>query len=278
MPEAPSSYALAFPMTCTIVGPGLVGTYLGIAAGATRCQGRKGAAPDLLHADLPNGRRSWNPVPAGHHAGPVLVSTRVDETPWDDLPADALAAQNGLGQPRAVVVCFMAVDRDGDRVRHLGPTPRLVLADPGPAWAPTLAAWRNAGLTVEVVADVRPAQWEKAILNATVGPICLATGLGMAAVWADRDLRALVLRATAEGETLARAAGVSIADGLRRRAETFFAAVGGHRPSILDHPSELGAILDPLLATARRHGVATPNLLRIADLVAAAGRSAAAEA
>ncbi len=30
---------------------------------------------------------------------------------------------------------------------------------------------------------------EKAFLNATVGPLCLATGLGMGAVWRDAGLR-----------------------------------------------------------------------------------------
>lgn len=195
---------------------------------------------------------------------PALVATRVHQTHWDHLPADSLAAQNGLGQPIPVVVCFMAIDRTAaGAITSVGVTPRLVVGPVSAGWRPVLTAWRAAGLQVEEVADVLPAQWEKAILNATVGPLCRATGLSMAAVWADVALRALVLTATAEGETIAQAQGVRLVPGVVERAAEFFARVGNHQPSAVRDPGELPSILGHLLRCAP--GPA-PALAKIAEL------------
>jgi ketopantoate reductase len=147
------------------------------------------------------------------------------------------------------------------------------------------AAWRAAGITVEEVADIRPAQWEKTILNATVGPLCLAlaapgaaSGNGrhgpgdqslMAAVWSNPRLRGLCLEATREGGRIAAAAGIAIAPGLAERAESFFAAVGAHRPSVLRDPGELPWVLGHLRAAAAAAGVPIPALDAIAAQVAA---------
>jgi 2-dehydropantoate 2-reductase len=188
------------------------------------------------------------------------------------LPVSALAAQNGLGQPRPVIACFFALDRDdAGIVRTVGPPPRVVLADPGPSWTEVLARWSAAGITVELAADPRPAQWEKAILNATVGPLCLATGLGMAAVWDDGALRDLVSRATAEGGRIAGACSIAIPSGLVERASVFFASVGAHRPSVLRDAGELPWIIGHLRAQAAIHRVACPALDEIDRLVS--GRS-----
>lgn len=223
---------------------------------------------------VPNGVRSWQPTPitlAGALAQklPILVATRAHQTPWDALTGSLLAAQNGLGQTVPVATCFFALDLVDGTVAATGPKPRLVVARPDARWRHVLAAWADAGITVEICADARPAQWEKAILNATVGPLCLATGLGMGAVWADPGLRRLVLTATDEGLAIAAASGVVVAPGLAARAAEFFAAVGTHQPSVVRDPGELPWVLGHLLRQARRHGLTTPGLARIAELVAA---------
>lgn len=274
---------LRLSMPLTVLGPGLVGSFLGAAADAERCIPRPGdRRPLVRRVRLPAAATvlTWRPQPAtlaGLDAeARLLVATGIPDTPWDALPARALAAQNGLGQPRAVVTCFLALDVGADgAVRHAGPPPRLVLADPGPAWAGTIAAWRAAGLLVEVVDDPRPAQWEKAILNATVGPLCLATGLGMGEVWADPVLRTLTQEATDEGIAIARANGIPLDPGLAGRAAGFFARVGDHRPSLLRHAGELPWVLGHLLRAARRAGVASPALARIDGLVTARAAPAA---
>ena len=253
-------------MTCSIIGPGLVGSFLGAASQATRARGRldREVSETVL---LPCGTRRWQPAMPVDASCPTLIATRVHQTPWNTLPPNSIAAQNGLGQPIPVVVCFMAIDRRTDGViTSVGVTPRLVIGPVSATWQPVLAAWRAAGLVVEEVADIRPAQWEKTILNATVGPLCLATGKNMAAVWNDPDLRRLVLAATAEGESIALSQGVRIAPNLGERASAFFDRVGSHHPSIMRDQGELPSILGHLCASAR---APAPALAQIALLVSA---------
>jgi 2-dehydropantoate 2-reductase len=257
-------------MTCGIFGPGLVGCFLGAAAGAPWAVVKPGGRPRAAVVRFADGVRRWTPqVVASPRPGlPLLVTTRVHQTPWSTLPAEVLAAQNGLGQPRPVATCVFAVDLDDDGVLHAtGPAPRVIVGPLSDAWRPVLAAWEAAGITVERGADPRVAQWEKAVLNATVGPLCLATGRTMAAVWNDPHLRRLTIDATREGETLGRAAGLPIPDGMVARATAFFAAVGDHRPSVVRDPGELPWVLGALLGRADECRMPVPALRHIATLV-----------
>lgn len=258
-------------MTCGIFGPGLVGCFLGAAAGAPWTVCGPSGRPRAVQVRLPSRMVSWQPrlVSAPLTDLPLLVTTRVHRTPWDALPSDVLAAQNGLGQPRPVATCVFAVDLDEDGVLHAtGPQPRIVVGSLERVWEPVLQAWTAAGIQVDRVADPRAAQWEKAVLNATVGPLCLATGLTMAAVWDYPPLRQLTIDATAEGEALGRAAGLPLANGMVARATAFFAAVGDHRPSVVRDPGELPWVLGALLCRADELRQPTPALARIAALVA----------
>ena len=255
-------------MTCAIFGPGLVGSFLGAAAQAPVAITRQPAtAPATRWVELPSGRVYWQPqLLSIAPAMPLLVTTRFHHTPWQNLPTDTLAAQNGLGQPLPVAVCFFALDQGVDGVVRCLGIPRVVVAGQLTAtWGRVFDAWRAAGIEVEVVADSTPAQWEKAILNATVGPLCLATGLSMAEVWADHDLRALVLAATSEGEQIARRQHIRLPPGLTERATEFFTRINGHRPSVLADPGELPHVLGYLRHHAREP---IPALDRIAQLVA----------
>jgi hypothetical protein len=264
-------------MTCCVFGPGLVGSFLGAAAGSVLAIPGPSGAVRATSILLAGRQLTWQPrlarldevAPELASGLPLLVASRVHQTPWSRLPADARAAQNGLGQPRAVVTCFFAIDRDPDGVLSAtGPSPRVVVSAADRSWSPVFAAWRAHGLKVEICGDPRPAQWEKTVLNATVGPLCLASGLSMGAVWSDDQLRQLVLAATAEGEGLARACGVACPPGMVDRAQAFFSQVGAHRPSLLADPGELPWVLGSLLASARRCAFPVPHLQRIADRVA----------
>lgn len=261
-------------MTCCVFGPGLVGSFLGAAAGSTVAIPGPSGAVRATRIRLRGTDVIWNPrlvnlTDASSIELPVLIASRVHQTPWNRLPDDARAAQNGLGQPRAVVTCFFAIDRNADGVLGTtGPSPRVVVNRAEGGWGAVFAAWRAHGLTVEICDDPRPAQWEKTVLNATVGPLCLATGLTMGGVWLDARLRTLVLAATSEGDALGRASGVFCPPGMSERAETFFGQVGSHRPSLLADPGELPWVLGSLLESARRFAMPVPALQKIADLVA----------
>ena len=255
-------------MSCVVVGPGLVGSYLGIAAEAAAWRPGPSGRPRADRARLPDGRlRSWSADGDGRGL-PHLVCTRVPHTPWAQLPRLSLLAQNGMGQDRPCIACFMAVDRAADgTVGHVGPTPRLVVPPLAPAWRPVLSAWRACGIGVEEVADNRGARFEKLILNATVGPLCLATGLTMRAVWADAEWRTLVRGATAEGVAVARALAIPVATDLLARGDDFFARAGDHQPSVCTDPCELPWILGYLGARVHEAGLTCPAITRIAALV-----------
>ncbi len=259
-------------MRCCVVGAGLVGTFLGALAGADAavCGPTGWDGPRRVRRPGDGRLLTWEPelltVPA---PGPCLIATRVPDTPGSLLSPSAWLAQNGLGQPGRVLACFVAVDRTGEGIyRETAGRPRLVVPTAGPEWVPVIAAWRDAGLVVEEVPDTLPARWEKCILNATVGPLCLATGRSMRAVWRDPELRALSLRATEECLGLARYAGVGCAPDLRERAAAFFAACGPHRPSVVADPSELPWVLG-YLETLRqnRADCACPALAEIVKRV-----------
>lgn len=252
-------------MPCCVIGPGLVGSFLGAAANAPWVISRHGR-PVHEQVLLPRGMRCWQPRQIASPTAPALVATRVHQTNWAHLPVHSLAAQNGLGQPIPVVVCFMAIDRLADGcITSIGVPPRLVVGPLAPCWRPVLEAWSAAGITVQEVADPQPAQFEKAILNATVGPLCLATGLTMAQIWADPTWRALALEATREGVLIAKDRGVRIEPGIAERACRFFSQVGTHVPSIVRDPGELPSILGYLLGCAVSPA---PALEHIASLLA----------
>ncbi len=255
-------------MTCVVFGAGLVGSFLGAAAGAPWASRRR-AGRIHERVVLPRGEINWDPFGEPAAETPVLIATRCHQTLWSAFSGCHLAAQNGLGQPCAVAVCFMAIDRDtAGRILSAGPEPRVVLGRLDQVWQPVITAWRSAGIIVEEIDDVRPAQWEKAILNATLGPICLATGLSMRAAWADTELRQLVLSATDEGHRVASLAAVAIPPGLRDRTIAFFDRTGSHRPSVLADPGEIPWTLGRLRDVARQHSLPVPALDRIERMAA----------
>lgn len=257
------------PAQLAVFGSGLVGCYLGAAAGATLAFPGPSRRLRAQRVRLPAGERTWSPVlgttrAASRAQGPVLVACRVHQTPWQQLPSNVLLAQNGLGQRLPVLTCFFALDEiEPGVITAIGPVPRVVLEPGHRSWQPILDAWQAAGIEVVVVANARPAQWEKAIFNATVGPLCLATGLNMAGVWRDEALRRLCLDATREGGLIAAACGIIIPEGLEERAQRFFSLVGAHQPSVLRDHGELPAVIGQLLSHAQAHGIAATTLLKI---------------
>ncbi len=258
-------------MTCVVVGPGLVGSYLGAAAGSPQVMVGPRGTVRAHCVRLATGIQTWSPQIVEKAAAhlPTLITCRVHQTDWRSMPADALAAQNGLGQPRAVAVCFFAIDLDDGVLHTTGPRPRVVVGRLATRWQPTLTAWRNAGILVEEVDDVRSAQWEKVIFNATVGPLCLSTGLTMAGVWQDPALRQLTMDATAEGVRIAHANGIFCHDDLVDRASIFFAQLGDHHPSVVADAGELPWVIQPLLDAAQQQRLVIPAIDRIAAMVAA---------
>jgi len=136
----------------------------------------------------------------------------------------------------------------------------------------------RSGLKVEVLDDLRPAQWSKLIFNATVNGVAALTGLPHDFHFAQTDelsdLGNLVRDLVDEGKAVAAAAGVELHDDPWEM--NVLATQRGHRhfPSMLEdveahRPTELELINGALVREAERLGVSVPLQTAVYRLVKA---------
>ena len=195
--------------------------------------------------------------------------------------ATMMTTLNGLGAEEAVrrhgdwpivsAVTFMSGTRHEDaHVEYildtetwLGPYEDTPLARVEEVGA-LLAA---AGLKVEVLPDLRPAQWSKLIFNATVNSVAALTGLPhdphFAAEAAPTDLGHLVHDLVDEGKAVATAAGIELHDDPWEMNVLATRRGAAHYPSMLEdveahRPTEIDLITGALVREAERHGVDAP--------------------
>ncbi len=258
-------------MSVCVYGPGMVGSFLGALAGAERVVCGPSGRIRASTAQIQDRRYTWSPqscvVPDPNDL--LLICTRVHTSVPIAEEASSLFVHNGLHDKQMAALCFFAVDVCEERVRLTGSQNRIVLPTLPEQWAPVIQAWQQAGLHVEQVANTQTAMWEKLILNATVGPLCLATGLSMSAVW--ESYQADVMAATAEGLRIAETHDVICDQHLLHRASTFFSDVGAHVPSVVRNHGEIDATLGALLRAAQHACCACPALERIAEKLSRAG-------
>ena len=142
----------------------------------------------------------------------------------------------------------------------------------------------RSGLEVEVLADLRPAQWSKLIFNATVNGVAALTGLPHDFHFAEEDepaaLGTLVHGLIDEGKAVARAAGIELHDDPWEMNVLATQRGSAHYPSMLEdveagRPTEVELINGSLVREARTHGVETP--LHDAVYALIRGRDAAYE-
>ncbi len=125
----------------------------------------------------------------------------------------------------------------------------------------------RAGLAVEALPDLRPAQWSKLIFNATVNTVAALTGLPHDAHFAAEDeptdLGHLVHDLVDEGKAVAAAAGIALHDDPWEMNVLATQRGSAHYPSMLEdveahRPTEIDLITGALVREAERHGVAAP--------------------
>jgi len=125
----------------------------------------------------------------------------------------------------------------------------------------------RSGLNVEVLPDLRPAQWSKLIFNATVNGVAALTGLPHDFHFAEEDeawsLGRFVHALVDEGKAVARAAEIELHDDPWEMNVLATQRGFAHFPSMLEdvgaaRPTELELINGALVREARRHGVETP--------------------
>ncbi|NNF10618.1 MAG: 2-dehydropantoate 2-reductase [Acidimicrobiia bacterium] len=144
------------------------------------------------------------------------------------------------------------------------------------------------GLKVEVLPDLRPAQWSKLIFNASVNPVAALTDLPHVGLFARRDrptdLGHLMFDLIEEGKRVATAAGVELFEDpweMNSRAVQQGSTHDddyAHVPSMLadvraGRRTEIDFILGSLVREAQRHGVPAPLSEGLYRLVKARDRS-----
>ncbi len=136
----------------------------------------------------------------------------------------------------------------------------------------------RAGLKVEVLPDLRPAQWSKLIFNATVNSVAALTGLRHDHHFADEaapsDLGHLVHDLVDEGKAVASAAGIELHDDPWEMNVLATRRGSAHYPSMLEdveahRQTEIDLITGALVREAERHGVPVPLHTAVYRLVKA---------
>jgi 2-dehydropantoate 2-reductase len=125
----------------------------------------------------------------------------------------------------------------------------------------------DAGLKVEALPDLRPAQWSKLIFNATVNGVAALTGLPHDAHFADEEeawsLGRLVHGLVDEGKRVAAASDVELHDDPWEMNVLATRRGSAHYPSMLEdvegeRPTEVELINGSLVRAAERSGVEAP--------------------
>jgi 2-dehydropantoate 2-reductase len=125
----------------------------------------------------------------------------------------------------------------------------------------------RAGLKVEALPDLRPAQWSKLIFNAAVNPTAALTGLPHDTHFAEEDapgdLGHLVHGLVDEGKAVAAAAGIELHDDPWEMNVHATRRGSAHYPSMLEdvaagRATEIELITGSLVREAERHDVPVP--------------------
>jgi 2-dehydropantoate 2-reductase len=192
-----------------------------------------------------------------------------------EMPAIGLGTLD-LGERCAEIVAG-AIDagyRHLDTETWIGP----YQATPFAAVEEAAGLMTRAGLKVEALPDLRPAQWSKLIFNATVNAVAALTGLPhdphFAAEDAPTDLGHLVHALIDEGKAIAAAAGVALHDDPWEMNVLATQRGSAHYPSMLEdvdsrRPTEVELINGALVRKAHELGVDAPLQTAVYRLVRA---------
>ena len=238
------------------------------------------AAPDLvIVATKAGGLEAAASSLAGHWPGAAVM------TVLNGLGAEEVVRRHG-DWPLISAVTFISGTKHSDtHVQYILDTETWL----GPYGGAPYELAREAGeliarsgLKVEVLRDLRPAQWSKLIFNATVNGVAALTSLPHDFHFAQEarlgELGRLVHALVDEGKAVARAAAIELHDDPWEMNVLATRRGSAHFPSMLEdveagRPTEIELINGALVREAKQHGVDAP--LQEAILALVRGRESA---
>lgn len=135
--------------------------------------------------------------------------------------------------------------------------------------------WRSSGFAVRLFADTAQMVWEKLIMNVAFSGTACVTGLTIGEVMADPSAWSVAESCAREAVAVAHATGVTLDVGDPiEHVRALGAKIPRARPSMLldstlHRRGEVDAIVGQVAALGELHGVATPVLRTVADIVRA---------
>ncbi len=160
-------------------------------------------------------------------------------------------------------------------IEHLAAVPEVQVGALGGGSHPRLealiAALVDAGVDARQVDDIEGALWEKLVFIAAYGGVGSLVGAPIGAVRSDPTSRAMLEQALREGEAIARARGIAVADDLVPRTMAYLDALPSGATTSLQRdleagrPSELDDWNGALVRAATATGVQAPVHRRIIE-------------
>jgi len=130
----------------------------------------------------------------------------------------------------------------------------------------------EAELETHFTADIKKYEWEKAILNAALNPVCALTHKPMKDMMDFNLTESLSEKLLQEGINVAEAAGINFDDGFLEFGVQYLKKAGYHRTSmhqdiLRNIPTEIDWISCKIVEWGRNYGVETPYNYAIAALI-----------
>lgn len=199
-----------------------------------------------------------------------------------------LSAQNGIDNERELARVFGThrtlrmvinyagnmLDRSTVNVGFFNPPNYLAPLDSrGTSLAERVVALLNqTGLTTKIPNQLAKHVWEKAMLNASLAPVCAIAGKTMQEIMGHTSGRHLVINILQEALQVATAEGIHYSDDFMDHCLNYLDLGGGHRPSMLvdldnEHPTEINYLNGKIVEYGKKHGIATPLNQTITTLI-----------
>lgn len=130
----------------------------------------------------------------------------------------------------------------------------------------------QAGLETQYTTNIKKYEWEKAVLNAALNPVCALTRKPMKDMMDFEFTESLAAELLREGMEVAAAAGITLEEGFLEHGIQYLKKAGYHRTSmhqdiLRNIPTEIDWINCKIVEWGRTHGVETPYNFVIAALI-----------